>query len=38
MQSSRYSCQILTELEISRQIFERAEIPNFMEIRPVGAD
>ena len=35
----RYSCQIVMKLEIARQIFgKKIQIPNFMEIRPVGAE
>ena len=26
------------KLEFSGQIFEKAQIPNFMKVRPVGAD
>jgi len=34
MQSIRYSCQILTKLEISLQIFfENTHIPNLMKTR-----
>jgi hypothetical protein len=38
MQSARYSCPILMKLQFSRQIFENAQILNFMIIRPVGAE
>jgi hypothetical protein len=38
MQSNHYCCRILTELEFSRQIFEKAKISNFIKIRPVGAE
>ena len=35
----RYSCQILTKLEFSRQIFEKnIKIQNFMKIRQVVAE
>ena len=34
--STRYSCQILIKLEFSRHTFEK-QIPNFMKIRPMGA-
>jgi len=34
----RYSCAILTKLEISPKIFEKYSNPNFMNIRPVGAE
>ena len=34
MSSTRYSCQILTKLEISKN----TQIPIFMKIRPMGAD
>jgi hypothetical protein len=37
MWSIRYSCQILTKLEFSRQIFE-IHISNFMKIRPVRTE
>jgi len=32
MKSTRYSCQILMKLEISRHIFENTQIKNFMKI------
>jgi hypothetical protein len=35
MQNTPYSCQILMTLEFSRHIFEKAQISNFMKIRPV---
>jgi hypothetical protein len=35
---TRYSCQILMELEFSRQIFKYTQIYNFMKIRPVGVE
>jgi len=35
--SSRYSCQILKKLELSRQILENTEIQNFVKICLVGA-
>ena len=39
MQSARYSCPILKNLEFSRQIFEKnIQISNFMNLRPVGAE
>ena len=39
MYSTRYSCQILINLEFSPQIFEKkAWTPNFFKIRPVGAE
>jgi hypothetical protein len=34
----RYSWGILMKLEISGQIFKKAEIPNFMKFCPVGAE
>jgi len=36
MQSTRYSCQILMQLEFSVQIFEKYSY--FMKIRPVEAE
>jgi hypothetical protein len=40
MYSNRYSCQILKELEFSRQFFfsKNAKIPYVMKILPVGAE
>ena len=38
MRSKRYSCQILIELQFSRQVFEKFSYTNFMKIRPVGAE
>jgi len=40
MQSTLYSGSIFTELEFSRQIFEKknTQIPNFMKIRPAEAE
>jgi hypothetical protein len=35
MSSTPYSCQILIELEFSRQISENPQIQNFIKIRPV---
>ena len=39
MQSTRHSCPVASELEISRQFFflKNAQIQNFMKIRPVEA-
>jgi len=37
MQSTRYTSQILMELEISRRISKNTQISNFMQIRPMGA-
>jgi hypothetical protein len=35
----RYSCPILMKIESSRKIFEKnIQIPNFVKIRPVGAE
>ena len=36
----RYSCQILMKYEFSQKIFEKknSQIPNLMQIRPVGAE
>jgi hypothetical protein len=36
MSSTRYSCQSLEKLEVSRQTFEKYS--NFMKIHPVGAE
>ena len=36
--SARYSCQILMELEFSRQTFDKYSNINFMKIRPVEAE
>jgi hypothetical protein len=36
--STRYSYQILMKFEFSRHILESTQIPNFMTIRPVGAE
>ena len=36
--SSTVYCQILLEIEFSRPIFEKYQLPNFMKIRPVGAE
>jgi hypothetical protein len=36
--SSRYFWQILMHIEVSRQIFEKTPVPNFIKIRPVGAE
>ena len=39
MQSTLYSCPSLMKLEFSWPVFEKnPQIPNFMKIRPVGAD
>jgi hypothetical protein len=38
MWSTRYSCQILMELEFSRQIFEKFQIKHLMKIRLVEAE
>jgi len=38
MQSTRYCCQILTQIEFSRQFSKNAQISNFMNFRPVGAE
>ena len=38
MLSTRYSCQILTKLECSCQIFKNPQMSNFMKIHPVGAE
>jgi len=38
MQSTRYSCQSLTKLEISRHISQKYSPPDFTEIRPTGAE
>ena len=38
MYSTRYSCEILLKLEFSLQIFEKYSKPNFVKIRPVGAE
>ena len=35
IQSTRYSCQILTKPNFSRKFFEKYSISNFMKIRPV---
>jgi hypothetical protein len=37
-QSARYSCQILTKLEFSRQIFEKYPNIKSTKIRPVETD
>ena len=37
MQTNRYSCHSLMKLELFRQVFEKAQIPNFITIHPVGA-
>jgi hypothetical protein len=37
MWNTRYSCQILIKLQISRQTFEKYSDINFMKIRQVGA-
>ena len=38
MYCTRNSCQILTELEFSRQVSEKkTQIPNFVKIRPGGS-
>jgi len=37
MQSTDYSCQILTKLKFSQQFSKSIEIQNFMKIRPVEA-
>jgi len=34
----RYSCHILMELELFRQIYENNQISTFMKICPVGAE
>ena len=34
--STRYTSEILMKLEFSRQIFEKAQVSNFIKIRPVG--
>jgi hypothetical protein len=36
--STPYSCQILINLQFSRQILENTLITNFMKIRPVGTE
>ena len=38
MLSTRYSCRILMKLEFFRQIFEKAQISSFTNIRQVGAE
>jgi len=39
MNDARYSCVILMEFEYSQQIFRKnTQIPNFLKIRPVGAE
>ena len=39
MQSTRFSCQILMKLEYFLDRFSvNTQIPNFMEIHPVGAE
>jgi hypothetical protein len=38
MQRSRDSCRILMKIDISRQIFQKSQISNFMKISPVGAE
>jgi hypothetical protein len=38
MLSTRYPCRIFMRLEYSRQIFEKAQISNFVKIRSVGAE
>jgi hypothetical protein len=34
----RHSCQILMKLKFSQDILKNTQIPNFMKIRPVGAE
>ena len=38
IESTRYSCRILIKLEVSRQIFENAQISSFIKIRLVGVE
>jgi len=39
MKSTRHSCQTVIELGISRRIFFfYFQIPNFLNVRPVGAE
>ena len=38
MSSTRYSCVILTNTEMSRRVFEKSSQPNFMKIRRVGTE
>jgi len=40
MQSTRYSCRILTQHEFFRRIFEKKEIQKsiFTKLRPVGTE
>jgi len=38
MQSTRYSCQILSKLEFFLRMFKNCQISNFMKILPVGAE
>ena len=38
MSNTRYSCPILMKLEFSRQIFDKLQLSNFMEMSPVGAE
>jgi hypothetical protein len=38
MQRTRYFCRILMELDFCRQVFEKSQIQNFINIRPVGAE
>jgi hypothetical protein len=38
MQSTRYFCQILIQLQNYRQIFEKYSVSNFMKIRPLETE
>jgi hypothetical protein len=38
MQVTHYSCRILMNLKIFRQILENNKISNFLKIRPLGAE
>jgi hypothetical protein len=38
MQSTRYSCDILTKPQFSRHIFEKSSDSNLMKIRSLGAE
>jgi hypothetical protein len=35
---TRYSCQILTKLDLFDMRLKNTHIPNFMKIRPVGRE
>ena len=38
MLRTRFYCQILMELQFSRQIFENTQISDLLKIRPLGGE